>query len=73
MALVDPHLLSAARAHNPDAWNTLLRQYHLPLYTYVAEMLRDDTASLDVVQKTFTAAALREARPLVTNWVTNEV
>jgi RNA polymerase sigma-70 factor (ECF subfamily) len=56
LALVDPHLLSAARHHAPDAWNTLLRQHQLPLYTYVAEMLRDDTAALDVVQETFTAA-----------------
>jgi RNA polymerase sigma-70 factor, ECF subfamily len=49
-------LLKAARRHVPDAWDTLLKQHQLPLYTYVAELLGDRTAALDVVQETFAAA-----------------
>lgn len=56
--MASPHsaLLNAARQHAPEAWDTLLKQHQLPLYTYVAELLRDDTAALDVVQETFAAA-----------------
>jgi RNA polymerase sigma-70 factor (ECF subfamily) len=49
-------LVNAARQHVPEAWDTLLQRHQLPLYTYVAELLRDDTAALDVVQETFAAA-----------------
>jgi RNA polymerase sigma-70 factor (ECF subfamily) len=49
-------LVQAARHHAPDAWDTLLKQHQLPLYTYLAELTRDDTAALDLVQETFAAA-----------------
>ena len=56
MASSDPQLVNAARRHVPEAWDTLLKQHQLPLYTYIAELLRDDTTALDVVQDTFAAA-----------------
>jgi RNA polymerase sigma-70 factor, ECF subfamily len=56
VASSDPQLVNAARQHVPEAWDTLLKQHQLPLYTYIAELLRDDTAALDVVQETFAAA-----------------
>lgn len=56
MASADSALVNAARHHAPAAWDSLLKQHQLPLYTYVAELLRDDTAALDVVQETFAAA-----------------
>lgn len=52
----DNHLVNAARHHAPAAWDTLLKRYQLPLYTYAAELLRDDAAALDIVQETFAAA-----------------
>ena len=56
VASTDPTLLSAARQHAPDAWNTLLKQHQLPLYAYAAELIRHDTTALDVVQETFASA-----------------
>ena len=56
MASSDPQLVNAARHHAPEAWDTLLKRHQLPLYTYVAELLRDDTAAFDVLQETFAAA-----------------
>jgi RNA polymerase sigma factor (sigma-70 family) len=56
VASPDSELLPAARRHAPDAWDTLLKRHQLPLYTYVAEILHDETAALDTVQETFTAA-----------------
>ena len=56
VASPDPQLVNAARQHAPDAWDTLLKRHQLPLYTYIAELLRDDTAALDVVQETFATA-----------------
>lgn len=49
-------LIQAARRHDSDAWNALLRRYQLPLYTYVAELLGDQTTALDILQDTFAAA-----------------
>jgi len=46
-----------ARAGEPEAWDTLLKRYQLPLYVYVFEMVRDEQASLDIVQETFISAA----------------
>ena len=46
-----------ARAGEPAAWDTLFRRYQLPLYVYVFELVRDEPASLDLVQETFIAAA----------------
>jgi RNA polymerase sigma-70 factor (ECF subfamily) len=48
--------VAEARAGNPASWDTLFRRYQLPLYVYVVELLRDEQASLDVVQETFIAA-----------------
>ena len=49
--------VSQARAGEPAAWDTLFRRYQLPLYVYVFELVRDEPASLDIVQETFIAAA----------------
>jgi RNA polymerase sigma-70 factor, ECF subfamily len=49
--------VAAARAGSPDAWNILFQRYQLPLYTYAFELVRDEQASLDIVQETFINAA----------------
>ena len=49
--------VSQARAGEPAAWDTIFRRYQLPLYVYVFELVRDEQASLDLVQETFIAAA----------------
>ena len=46
-----------ARAGEPAAWDVLFRRYQLPLYVYVFELIRDEQASLDIVQEIFIAAA----------------
>ena len=46
-----------ARAGNAEAWKTLFRRYRLPLYVYIFELVRDEQASLDIVQETFISAA----------------
>ncbi len=46
-----------ARAGDSRAWETLFRRYQLPLYVYVFELVRDEQASLDLVQETFINAA----------------
>ena len=63
MAAPHSELLNAVRQHAPEAWDILLKRHQLPLYTYVAELLRDKTAALDVVQETF-AAAVRNVTSL---------
>jgi len=45
-----------ARKGDPGAWDALFRRYQMPLYVYAYELLRDEQASLDVVQETFVAA-----------------
>ena len=45
-----------ARTGEPAAWDTLIKRYQLPLYVYVFELVRDEHASLDLVQETFVAA-----------------
>ena len=45
-----------ARTGNAEAWKTLFRRYRLPLYVYGFELLRDEQASLDLVQETFISA-----------------
>ena len=45
-----------AKAGEPEAWSALFRRYQLPLYVYVFELVRDQQASLDIVQETFIAA-----------------
>jgi RNA polymerase sigma-70 factor (ECF subfamily) len=42
-----------ARIGDPDAWDALFHRYQLPLYAYVYELVRDEQASLDIVQETF--------------------
>ena len=42
-----------ARAGDPEAWSRLFQRYQLPLYSYVFELVRDEQASLDIVQETF--------------------
>src|SRR4249920_3157771 len=46
-----------ARAGDSAAWDALFRRYQLPLYVYVFELVRDEQASLDIVQETFVSAA----------------
>jgi RNA polymerase sigma-70 factor (ECF subfamily) len=48
--------VTQARVGEPAAWDTLFRRYQLPLYVYVFELIRDEQASLDIVQETFIAA-----------------
>jgi len=42
-----------AKAGDPEAWSRLFQRYQLPLYSYVFELVRDEQASLDIVQETF--------------------
>ena len=63
MSPPDPQLLRAARAHDFAAWDRLLKAHQLPLYTYIAELIRDDTTALDLVQETF-ASAVRHVATL---------
>src|ERR1700729_1336391 len=56
-----------ARAGSPEAWETLLARYRLPLYSYVFQLVHHEQTSLDIVQETFINAArhlggLREDR-----------
>lgn len=46
-----------ARRGEPEAWESLLARYRLPLYAYVYELVRQEQASLDIVQETFINAA----------------
>jgi RNA polymerase sigma-70 factor, ECF subfamily len=46
-------LVQQARAGEPEAWDGLFQRYQLPLYAYVHEMVRDEQASLDILQETF--------------------
>ena len=48
--------VTQARAGESAAWDALFRRYQLPLYVYVFELVRDEQASLDLVQETFIAA-----------------
>lgn len=49
--------VSQARAGDAAAWDALFRRYQLPLYVYIFELVRDEQASLDIVQDTFINAA----------------
>lgn len=46
-----------ARAGDPEAWETLLARYRLPLYAYVYELVRHEQTSLDIVQESFISAS----------------
>lgn len=52
---LDVHV-AAARAGDGAAWGPLLDRYQLPLFSYARELLRHETAALDVVQDAFVAA-----------------
>lgn len=45
--------VSPARAGDASAWDILFQRYQLPLYSFVAELVRDEQAALDIVQETF--------------------
>ena len=45
--------VAEARVGNVEAWESLFRRYRLPLYVYIFELVRDEQASLDLVQETF--------------------
>ena len=45
--------VQAARAGGQEAWDTLLRSYQLPLFTYVCNLVGERQGSLDLVQDTF--------------------
>lgn len=49
--------VAQARAGDQAAWDALFRRYQLPLYVYVFELVRDEQASLDIVQETFINSA----------------
>jgi RNA polymerase sigma-70 factor (ECF subfamily) len=49
--------VAQARVGDSDAWESLFRRYQLPLYVYVFELVRDEQASLDIVQESFINAA----------------
>ena len=52
-----------ARGGDAAAWNVLFQRYQLPLYVYVYELVRNEQASLDLVQETF-ISAVRHIRTL---------
>jgi RNA polymerase sigma-70 factor (ECF subfamily) len=56
VAELDPTLIQAACCDDASAWDQLIQRYQLPLFTFAAELLRDRTAALDIVQETFTSA-----------------
>lgn len=60
MTVAEPEIevlpVTQAMAGDPAAWDTLLRRFQLPLYTYIFELVRDRAASLDIVQETFLSA-----------------
>jgi len=55
--------VTQARAGNSEAWDVLFKRYRLPLYAYVFELVRNEQASLDIVQETF-INAVRHIRGL---------
>ena len=58
--------VAQARAGEPEAWDVLFRRFQLPIYVYAFELVRDEQASLDVVQETF-ISAVRNIGGLRTN------
>ncbi len=48
--------VASARAGDAAAWGAILDRYQLPLFAYAQELLRHETAALDLVQDTFIAA-----------------
>jgi RNA polymerase sigma-70 factor (ECF subfamily) len=65
--------VKAAREGDPDAWDVILRRHQRPLHVFAAELVRDPSASLEIVQETFIAATkhiggLRDDRKF-TSWI----
>lgn len=56
-ALLEDATLAAARAGDPDALDSLLRQYQPSLYRFGLRMCRDEEDAKDVLQETMFAAA----------------
>jgi len=61
MPLVSPpsqltSLVARARAQDCEAWDVLLREHQLAVYSYVAELVRDQHLALDLVQDAFVDA-----------------
>jgi RNA polymerase sigma-70 factor (ECF subfamily) len=48
--------VAEAKLGNSAAWDALFHRHQLPLYSYVFELIRDEQASLDIVQETFVSA-----------------
>jgi len=48
--------VAAARAGDRAAWRVLFQRYQLPLYAYVFAIVRNEQASLDIVQEAFIRA-----------------
>jgi len=49
-------LVQAARQRDHHAWNQLLKEHEAPLYVYIAELIRDENAALDLIQEVFAGA-----------------
>src|SRR5678815_198194 len=58
LIVTEPERLPVAEARSGDhgSWDALFRRYQLPLYAYVVELVRNEQASLDIVQETFISA-----------------
>jgi RNA polymerase sigma-70 factor (ECF subfamily) len=48
--------VAKARSGDSASWDALFKRYQLPLYVYVAELVRNEQTSLDIVQETFISA-----------------
>lgn len=55
-AVLEPLPVQAAREGDAAAWDSIIRRYQLPLFTYIHELVRDEQTSLDLVQETFLSA-----------------
>lgn len=56
-------LVQAARKQDMSAWNRLLKQHEMPLFVYLAELIRNRGDALDLAQETF-ASAVRHIHTL---------
>lgn len=54
--------MTAARLGDPEAWDQLVRRFQRPLFAYVQGLLRNEQASLDVVQESFIQSVHHLAR-----------
>jgi len=49
-------LVQAARQHDTHAWNRLLKQHERALFVYIADIIGNETAALDLIQETLANA-----------------